>query len=286
MQITLEKLRRLAPRGKADILRDLVGPLNAYLPRYGISKPMRVAHFLAQAAHEADGFKTLQEYASGEDYEGREKLGNTQPGDGKRFKGRGIFQLTGRANYVAYGKKLGLNLVDNPKLAASPEVSVRVACEYWQAKGLNALADKDDIKRITKRINGGYNGLADRQRYLAAAKRLFLEEMNEPKPPPQPSPPDDPGPQPEPDPDPQPEKRKKTWITETGSGLSLGTAADAVTTAKDVINTVNDTKDTAADLGVMDYVIALATNWRFMIPFVLLVALVAGVAWWQIRKRR
>lgn len=171
--VTTGALRKLAPNAKRDIINGIVGPLNKYMPQYGINQPLRVAHFLSQAAHEAAGFKTLTEYASGAAYEGRRDLGNTQPGDGRRFKGRGIFQLTGRANYRIMGKRLGLDLEGNPELAADPTISVRIACEYWQTRNLNAYADADDVNGITRKINGGYNGLADRKRYLAKAKELF-----------------------------------------------------------------------------------------------------------------
>jgi hypothetical protein len=102
-------------------------------------------------------------------YEGRRDLGNTQPGDGKRFKGRGPIQVTGRANYRKYGAKLSLNLEANPELAATPEVGFRIAGLYWADRGLNALADLRDFKTITRRINGGLNGFADRQRYYERA---------------------------------------------------------------------------------------------------------------------
>jgi predicted chitinase len=171
--VTYADLRKFAPGGKDSILRALVGPLNHYLPLYQISTEKRVAHFMCQARHEADQFRTLIEYASGKGYEGRKDLGNLHAGDGVRFKGRGIFQLTGRANYRAYGRKIGLDLEGNPELAAQPDVSVRIACEYWKAKGLNTWADRDDIVEITRRINGGRNGLADRQAALAVAKQIF-----------------------------------------------------------------------------------------------------------------
>ena len=109
-------------------------------------------------------------------YEGRRDLGNTIKGDGKRFMGRGIFQLTGRANYVKYSAILGVDMVANPALAETAEIAVRVACEYWKSRGLNALADANDLKGITKRINGGFNGLADRQRYLARAKQVLASK--------------------------------------------------------------------------------------------------------------
>lgn len=173
MQITVEALRRLAPRASQGIIFTLAPHLDRYLPQYGITSPLRVSHFLAQAAHETDSFKTLIEYASGAAYQGRKDLGNVREGDGKRFKGRGIFQLTGRVNYEAYGRRLGIDIVANPDKACDPEVAVRVACEYWKLKGLNAWADRDDVVEITRRINGGRNGLSDRIGYLKKAKAIF-----------------------------------------------------------------------------------------------------------------
>jgi hypothetical protein len=124
----------------------------------------------------------MQEYASGKEYEGRKNLGNVQPGDGVRFKGRGIFQLTGRANYKAMGPKLNLDLIANPEKAADPAVATQVACEYWRSHGLNALADKNDIVGITKKINGGTNGLPSRRAYFTSAWRVFGNEADTPKP--------------------------------------------------------------------------------------------------------
>lgn len=173
MLVDIARLKKLAPGGRADIMLPVANALNAHLSSYQIDTPLRIAHFLAQAAQECDGFRTLTEYASGEAYEGRKDLGNLKTGDGRRYKGRGIFQLTGRANYRAYGKKIGLDLEAKPELAAAPDVSVLVACEYWKAKDLNAWADRDDLREITRRINGGYNGLSHRQTYLNRAKQLF-----------------------------------------------------------------------------------------------------------------
>src|SRR4051812_20373580 len=113
-------LHAIAPRGNAAIIDGVAAAFEAHLPQYGIDAPLREAHFLAQAAEESDGFHTLQEYASGKAYEGRKDLGNVKPGDGVRYKGRGIFQLTGRVNYAAYGKRLGLDLIGRPELAGSP----------------------------------------------------------------------------------------------------------------------------------------------------------------------
>lgn len=166
------QLRAFAPRGRPDIL-DAVAAGAPVLDAYAITTPSRVCHFLAQLAHESDGFRTTEEYASGAAYEGRRDLGNTRAGDGKRYKGRGLIQLTGRANYRAYGTRLGLDLEADPARAAEPELSLRIACEYWQAKGLNALADRDDIAAITRKINGGTNGLAGRKAWLAKARKLW-----------------------------------------------------------------------------------------------------------------
>jgi putative chitinase len=170
VKITVEALKKTAPQAKLVVIQGLAAYMTDALVKYNITTKNRVMYFLGQAAHETAGFRTLVEYASGAAYNGRKDLGNTQPGDGPRFKGRGIFQITGRANYRTYGKKLGLDLEGNPVLAADPKVAVLTACEYWADHGLNALADAGDIKAITKRINGGYNGLNDRIIYTNQAK--------------------------------------------------------------------------------------------------------------------
>lgn len=169
--ISRSVLKQIAPHARDKIVDDLEKYFDKYLQEYEVNTLLRVSHFLAQAAHESDSFKTLEEYASGLAYEGRKDLGNTQTGDGRRFKGRGIIQLTGRANYREYGKALGVDLENNPDLAKDPEISVRTALEYWKRKKLNSFADKDDILTITRRINGGTNGLDDRKKYLDRAKR-------------------------------------------------------------------------------------------------------------------
>lgn len=175
--ITAALLRRIAPtKAKDEIIVPLADALTADFPKYEINTVFRAAHFLAQAAHESDGFHTLQEYASGAEYEGRDDLGNVNVGDGRLFKGRGIFQLTGRDNYVRMGKRLGLDLVNNPDWAAHADTSALVALIYWTDRGLNVYADNDDIRSITKKINGGYNGLDSRVAYLNLAKAA-LDEM-------------------------------------------------------------------------------------------------------------
>jgi putative chitinase len=154
---------------------ELALSANVHLLSYGIlDTPLRLAHFMAQLAHESGGFRYMEEIASGAAYEGRKDLGNTQPGDGKRYKGRGPIQLTGRLNYRNSGRTLGFDFEAHPELVAIPSVGLLVACSFWAGRRLNALADSDDIEAITKRINGGLNGIEDRKGYLKKAKGLIL----------------------------------------------------------------------------------------------------------------
>lgn len=153
---------------------ELALAANVHFPAYGIMEsPLRLAHFMAQLVHESGGFRYMEEIASGQSYEGRADLGNTVPGDGKRFKGRGPLQLTGRANYRSFGRAIGIDLENHPEIAAIPAIGLHIALEYWKIRGLNALADADDVLTITKRINGGTNGLADRKAHLVKAKGLL-----------------------------------------------------------------------------------------------------------------
>lgn len=157
-------------------------PLEDACIRFGITTTLQKAHFLAQVAHESDGFRTATEYASGKAYEGRKDLGNTQPGDGVRFKGRGLIQLTGRANYQAYSRALygDDRCVQRPEMLAELPDAALAAGWYWNWRGLNALADKDDLVAVTRRINGGTNGLEARRKRLAQAKALFSKRTELP----------------------------------------------------------------------------------------------------------
>ncbi len=146
--------------------------LSAAMAEFGITTSARKAAFLAQVGHESAGLRYFEELASGAAYERRKDLGNVRPGDGRRFKGRGPIQLTGRANYRLAGRALGLDLENHPQLAARPDVGVRIAGWFWRRHGLNELADRGDFREITKRINGGFNGLADRRAYWARAKAV------------------------------------------------------------------------------------------------------------------
>lgn len=171
--ITPDMLRRISPTANTGIISHLGPALTRSFPAGDIKTELRAAHFLAQAAHESDGFRTLVEYGGARyfsRYDGRRDLGNTQPGDGARYRGRGIFQLTGRANYRTFGGRIGVDLERQPDRASEPDISARTAMAYWFDRGLNGLADRDDLVGVTKRINGGRNGLADRQAKLIRAK--------------------------------------------------------------------------------------------------------------------
>ena len=140
---------------------------------YHINTPLRVAHFMAQIHHESGGFKYTKEIGNDayfKKYEGRKDLGNVKEGDGLRFKGRGFIQVTGRANYTVLSKDTRIDFLNNPELLEQEANAMISALWFWNKKKLNELADKDDCKAITKKINGGYNGLADRERLLIKYK--------------------------------------------------------------------------------------------------------------------
>jgi putative chitinase len=185
MPLDADFLRAITPRyiSKKDLgetqrkIIEAVGPiLQQTLNDQRLNTDLRAVHFIAQACHETMGLALSEEQASGSDYENQTSLGNTQPGDGPRYKGRGLFQLTGRANYKSYGDKLGLDLINHPELAVDPVNSLRIACEFWNRNSLNKYADADDVLAISKIINTGHNGttmpngLQDRKDYLAKTK--------------------------------------------------------------------------------------------------------------------
>ena len=170
--MTLNQLIRIMPhaRHRAGIF---LAPLNAAMVEFDINTPGRRQSFLAQVGHESGQLLYVRELASGAAYEGRKDLGNTQPGDGIRFKGRGLIQVTGRANYTACMLALDIDCVKRPALLEQPMNAARSAGWFWKTHGLNALADAGDQRAVTRRINGGYNGLADRLALFAAAQRVL-----------------------------------------------------------------------------------------------------------------
>lgn len=171
--VSLEQLRAIMPNLSAEKAQQYLPHLNAAMAEARIDTPARQAAFLAQLAHESGEFRWMEELATGDDYEGRLDLGNTEPGDGRRFKGRGPIQLTGRSNYAAASRALGVDLVSHPELAATPEVGFRVAGWYWTTHGLNEKADRGDFTGITRAINGGLNGQASREAYWNRAKQVL-----------------------------------------------------------------------------------------------------------------
>lgn len=150
---------------------ELALAANVHFKEYAILyNELRFAHFIAQLAHESGNFRYMEEIASGAAYEGRKDLGNIMAGDGVRFKGRGPIQLTGRTNYQKYGRALGIDFEAHPDLVSIPSIGLLVACKFWANNGLNELSDRDDVLTITRRINGGTNGLDDRKANLAKIK--------------------------------------------------------------------------------------------------------------------
>jgi putative chitinase len=175
--VDAQTMREVAPTfsgaqaaSQAKIIAEAGAVLAATLESYDITSRLRIAHFLGQTCEESAGYRTTEEFASGKEYEGRTDLGNTQKGDGPRYKGRGLLQLTGRANYADYGKALGVDLVNNPTLAAQPALSLKIACEYWKRHNINADCDRDDVQAVTRKVNGGLNGLTDRIAFTQKAK--------------------------------------------------------------------------------------------------------------------
>lgn len=171
--ITANQLKAIMPRCKHP---SYLKNINAAMKEGSINTCNRKAAFLAQLAHESGELVYMEELASGTAYEGRKDLGNTHKGDGKRFKGRGPIQLTGRANYRAAGKALHLDLENHPEQVKMPEVGFRTAVWFWTTHKLNALADQKTLasfRMITKRINGGTNGQAAREKYWARAKKTL-----------------------------------------------------------------------------------------------------------------
>jgi len=190
--ITPDQLAAIAGK-PTSLMTGLAEWINETCPAYEIDTPQEYAHFLAQACHETDHFRTLREYASGSAYEGRADLGNSQSGDGVKFRGRGIFQTTGRANYLQLGIKKGRRdlFINSPELLEQPEYAVWSACEYWATRGLNDAANHADTDMLKKKyrgkvievppvefiaitINGGYNGMEERKKFYSAARGILV----------------------------------------------------------------------------------------------------------------
>ena len=176
MTITPQQLLQILPN--AGQVSGVFAPvLNTAMNRYQIVGAKRVAAFIAQIGHESGQLKYVKEIwgptAAQARYEGRADLGNTQPGDGSKFRGRGLIQITGRANYKACGEALGLDLIRQPELLEKPHHACMSAAWFWASRGLNTMADAGQFDTITRRINGGQNGAADRQVLHARALKVL-----------------------------------------------------------------------------------------------------------------
>jgi predicted chitinase len=175
MTLTAKELQSCMPTLHEPKLSQYLALLISAMAEVAIDTRLRTAAFLAQLGHESCDLNRFEEAASGAAYEGRLDLGNTQPGDGRRFKGRGPIQITGRANYTAAGSALKLDLVNHPEIAALPENGFRIAGWFWRTHKLNTLADKGAIDAITLRINGGMNGAAGRRARYARCLSVLSE---------------------------------------------------------------------------------------------------------------
>ena len=176
MTITPQQLLQILPN--AGQVSGVFAPvLNTAMNRYQIVGAKRVAAFIAQIGHESGQLKYVKEIwgptTAQARYEGRADLGNTQPGDGSKFRGRGLIQITGRANYKACGEALGLDLIRQPELLEKPQHACMSAAWFWASRGLNTMADAGQFDKITQRINGGQNGAADRQALYARALKVL-----------------------------------------------------------------------------------------------------------------
>jgi putative chitinase len=168
-------LLAVAPNSKAAIRSGFAASMADCITRADLSSKLRLAHFIAQCAHESAGLTTTTEFASGKAYEGRKDLGNTQPGDGPRFRGHGLIQTTGRANHALESSALGVDFIAHPERLAEFPYAATSAADYWKRRGLNTYADKDSIEAVTLRVNGGENGLASRKAYLDRAKHALSD---------------------------------------------------------------------------------------------------------------
>lgn len=227
MQITRSDLLRLCPNASAGILDGILQYGPGMLPRYGITTPLRWAHFIAQTAHESAGLSRTTEnlsysaeallrvwprhfdamdadsYARQPDkianraYANRMGNGTEWTGDGWKYRGRGLIQLSGRSNYRKAGQAIGVNLEADPDLVADFPVALETALVYWTDRQLSRYADDDDAEMITRAINGGLNGYPDRLRLLALAKDIWppgVAWVPPVRPPIEPDIPDDPEP--------------------------------------------------------------------------------------------
>ena len=182
MNVTKEQILAIMPNAAKYVDKYLVY-INGYADTFHIDTPLRMAHFLAQIAHESNELRYTKEvgnkayFVKYDNGKLKQALGNVKDGDGYKYRGRGLIQITGRANYQAYqnSKYCRGNIMDEPQLLEQPLGAVKSAMWWWYKHGLNELADKDSFVAITKTINGGTNGLESRRKYLAKAKAVLIK---------------------------------------------------------------------------------------------------------------
>ncbi|WP_369781554.1 glycoside hydrolase family 19 protein [Pseudomonas sp. WC2401] len=176
MPITAQQLLQILPNA-GQVAGVFVPVLNTAMGRYQIVGTKRIAAFIAQVGHESGQLKYVKEIwgptKAQTKYEGRTDLGNTLAGDGSKYRGRGLIQITGRANYMACGEALSLDLINHPELLEKPQHACMSAAWFWASRGLNTLADAGSFSKITSRINGGQNGAVDRQALYARALKVL-----------------------------------------------------------------------------------------------------------------
>ena len=173
----LNVILEVAPRAKADIARGLADAMPEIISKWGIDTLLDQAHFIAQTAHESDGYRTTVEYASGDAYDTRTDLGfsKAKDGDGRKFKGFGLIQETGPNNQRDVATALGIlaEWLKNPRVLAAFPWAALSAGHYWHSRKISILANRDDVEAVTRKVNGGLNGLGDRKTYLARAKKAL-----------------------------------------------------------------------------------------------------------------
>ncbi|MGX9570798.1 glycoside hydrolase family 19 protein [Pseudomonas sp. CFBP 5748] len=176
MPVTEQQLLQILPNAgtKAGVFASI---LSTAMGCYQIVGPLRTAAFMAQIGHESGQLRYVRELwgptPAQTRYEGRDDLGNTMPGDGFKYRGRGLIQITGRTNYAECGESLGLDLINQPELLEQPQWAAMSAAWFWSSRGLNTLADVGAFDKITRRINGGQNGAADRRALYVRALQVL-----------------------------------------------------------------------------------------------------------------